>query len=113
MTIGVSREEFYHSTLVELRDFDEVYKNRRKIEDEQAYFSGIYMYEAVTIALGNAFRPKGKEPIPYRNKSILAEIEEKNRPLTEEEIKKHTNELFAMLGGMQQNFEASHKGGGA
>lgn len=111
MTIGVSREEFYHSTLVELRDYDEVYKNRRRIEDEKALFDGIYTFEAVSTALSNAFRGKGKKPISYRTTSLLAEVEERNRPLTEEEIQKQTEDLFAMLGGMQARFEAS-KGGG-
>jgi len=111
MTIGVSREEFYHSTLVELRDYDEVYHKRRLIEDEKALFLGIYTFEAVSTALSNAFRGKGKKPYEYRKKSILAEYEENNRPLTEEEIKEQTDNLFAMLGNMQAKFEAS-KGGG-
>jgi len=111
MTIGVSREEFYHSTLVELRDWDKVYKNRRMIEDEKALFDGQYTYEAVSTALSNAFRKKNTKPTPYRSKSILAEIEEKNRPLTEEEKNKQIDNLFAMLAGMQERFEKS-KGGG-
>lgn len=112
MTIGVSREEFYHSTLVELRDWDKVYKNRRMIEDEKALFGGIYTFEAVSTALSNAFRKKNTKPTPYRNKSILAEIEERNRPLTEEEKSEQINNLFTMLSGMQERFEKS-KGGGA
>lgn len=107
----MTKYEFYHSTLNDLLDYDEAYQLRRKIDDEQAYFQGIYFYEAVSVALGNAFRKKGAKPIPYRDKSILNEIEEKNRPLTEEEIKTQTDNLFAMLGSMQANFEAS-KGGG-
>lgn len=112
MTIGVSREEFYHSTLVELHDFDEIYKRRRLIEDEKALFMGIYTYEAVSTALINAFRGKGKKPYEYRKVGILSELEENNRPLTEEEVKEQTDNLFAMLEGMQAKFEAS-KGGGA
>lgn len=111
MTIGVSREEFYHSTLVELRDWDKIYKNRRMIEDEKALLSGIYTYEAVSTALSNAFRKSGTKPVPYRHKSILAEIEENNRPLTEEEKNKQINNLFAMLNGMQERFEKSKSGG--
>lgn len=110
MTIGVSRYEFYHSTLVELQDYDKIYENRRKIEDEKALFNGIYTFEAVSVALKNAFRGKGKEPIPYRNKSILQEYEEQHRPLTEEEKQRQIDNLFAMLGGMQKEFE---KRGGA
>lgn len=116
MTIGVSREEFYHSTLVELRDYDEVYDNRRRIEDEKALLDGMYIFEAVSTALANAFRKKGTKPIPYRTKGfleVIRENEHSNRPLTEEEKNEQINNLFAMLGSMQKSFEASHKGGGA
>lgn len=93
-------------------DYDEAYKIRRRIEDEKALFLGHYFYEAVSTALSNAFRQKGSKPIQYRKKGILAEMEEMNRPLTEEEKIEQTNNLFAMLGEMQARFEAS-KGGGA
>lgn len=111
MTIGVSRYEFYHSTLVELKDYDKVYENRRKIEDEKALFNGIYTFEAVSIALSNAFRAKGTEPKKYRTKTILQEYEEQHRPLTEEEKQKQIDNLFAMLGGMQERFEKQKRGG--
>lgn len=66
----------------------------------------------MSTALSNAFKKKGSKPIQYRTKGILSEIEERNRPLTEEEKIEQTNNLFAMLGEMQARFEAS-KGGGA
>lgn len=111
MTIGVSREEFYHSTLVELRDWDKVYKNRRMIEDEKALFDGQYTYEAVSIALSNAFRKKNTKPTPYRSKSILAEIEEKvhEQNLTEEEKAERAKAIFAQLNVLKTNFEMSKK----
>lgn len=111
MTIGVSREEFYHSTLVELRDYDTIFKERRKLEDERDYMCGIYTYQAVQTALVNAFRGKNAEPIKYRDKSIMAEIEEQRRLLnpTEEDKKKRLDQLRDMLNSMQQRFEESHK----
>lgn len=111
MTIGVSREEFYHSTLVELRDYDLIFKERRKLEDERDYMCGIYTYQAVQTALANAFRGKGAKPIEYRDKSIMAEIEEQRRLLnpTEEDKKKQLDQLREMLFGMQKRFEESKK----
>lgn len=112
MAIGVSKKDFYHSTLAGLLDYDEAYKVRRKIEDEQAYFQGIYNYEAVAIAIGNAFRSKGAKALNYRDKPILQQIEDQERLLnpTEEEKQVYTDNLFAMLGQLQSNFEKTHGG---
>ena len=112
MAIGVSKRDFYHSTLAGLLDYDDAYKIRRKIEDEQSYFQGIYTYEAVAIAIGNAFRSKGSKAQNYREKSILQQIEEQEHllNLTDEEKKAYTDNLFAMLGQMQANFEKTHGG---
>jgi hypothetical protein len=111
MTIGVSREEFYHSTLVELRDYDKIYKERRMLEDERDHMCGIYTYEAVMTALANAFKGKGEKSTPYRDKSIMAEMEEQRRLLnpTEEEKKKLLDQLRNKLFGMQRRFEESKK----
>ena len=114
MTIGVSREEFYHSTLVELRDYDEIYRQRRLIEDERDYICGIYTYEAVQTALANAFKKRGEKPEEYRKMSIMAEMEEKRRleNPTEEEKKKQLDLLRRQLFGMQERFEKNRNGGG-
>lgn len=111
MTIGVSREEFYHSTLVELRDYDKIYKERRMLQDQRDYMCGVYTYEAVRTALANAFRGKGEKTIDYRNKPIMVEIEEQRRLMnpTEEEKKKQLDQLREMLFGMQKRFEESKK----
>lgn len=114
MTIGVSREEFYHSTLVELRDYDEIFHQRRLIEDERDYMCGIYTFQAVSTALANAFREKGTKPHEYRNKSIMAEMEEQRRleNPTEEEKKRQLDLLRKQLFGMQERFEKNRNGGG-
>lgn len=114
MTIGVSREEFYHSTLVELRDYDEIYRQRRLLEDERDFMCGIYTYEAISVALSNAFKKKGEKPTEYRSMSIMEEAEEKRRleNPTEEEKKRQLDLLRKQLFGMQERFEKSRDGGG-
>ena len=72
-----------HSTLVDLRVYDEAHKLKVRMQDELLYLSGIYTYEAVSIALSNAFRKKGTKAAEYRDKPLL----EQNRELTPEEIK--------------------------
>jgi hypothetical protein len=107
----MSKEEFYHSTINDLLDYNEAYRLKRKMEDEKALYLGHYFYEAVSVAISNAFSKKGSKPIQYRTKGIIQEIEDRNRPLTEVEKIEQTNNLFAMLDGMQARFEASKSGG--
>lgn len=83
MALDVPRKEIMHSTLVDLRVYDEAHKLKVRMQDELLYLSGIYTYEAVSIALSNAFRKKGTKAAEYRDKPLL----EQNRELTPEEIK--------------------------
>lgn len=80
--------------------------------DEYSYFQGIYTYEAVAKAVGNAFRGKGQKPVEYRDKPLLAEIEDKNRPLSEEELQRQRELFVASLNMMKTNFELSKKAAG-
>lgn len=82
---------------------------KRKMDDELAYFQGYYTYEAVAIAVGNAFRGKGQKAIEYRKKPILAEIEEKNRPMTEDEIQRQRDLFVESLKTMKTNFDLAKK----
>lgn len=98
-------DEIKHSTLSNLRFYDDAYKIKRRMADELSYFSGIYTYEAVAIAVGNAFRGKGSKAIDYRKKPILEEIEEQNNPLSEAELKRQRELFMAQLNVMKSNFE--------
>ena len=110
IAIGVSKQEIMHSGLVELRVYDRAYKLKRRMQDERDYFCGIYTFNAVSIALTNAFRKKGEKSIPYREKTIMEEIEA-NRKLnnpTEQEKIEQTQMLFDYLDGLQRSFERNH-----
>lgn len=102
-----------HSTLVNLRVYDDAHRLKQRMDDEMNYLIGRYTYEAISVALSNAFRKKGAKAIHYREKPFLTELEEelKNKEhlanLTEEEKRKYTDDLFAMLGEMQEKFEKS------
>lgn len=96
----------------DLHFYDEGYKIRRKMDDEKAYFDGYYTYEAVAISLANAFRGKGQKALKYREKPILQEIEEKNRPMTEEEIQKQRDLFVESLKTMKTNYDLSKKAAG-
>lgn len=98
-------KEIQHHTLSELRFYDEGYKIKRKMIDEIAYFDGFYTYEAVAIAIGNAFRGKGQKPIEYRKKPVLLENSEEN-------LQKQREAFVAALETMKTNFELSKQTAG-
>ena len=105
MAIGVTRSEIMHTTLVELRVYDEAHKLRTQLQDEMLYLSGIYTYEAVSTALSNAFRKKGSKPIPYREHPIM----EERRELTQEEIKKRRLAFVSRLESMGKRINEGRK----
>lgn len=91
--------------------YEDAYILRRKMDDEQAWLSGIYTYEAVAIALANAFRKKGHQAQEYRKEPILKNWNQKE-PSEAEKIAA-TKRLFAQLELMQKSFEmGKQKGGG-
>lgn len=100
LAIGVTKGEIMHSTIVELRVYDEAYKLKKRMQDEMMYLSGIYTYEAVSTALSNAFRKKGAKPAKYRDKPLLEEI----RELTPEEIKQRRIDFVRKMESMGKRF---------
>ena len=58
---------------------------KRELRDEEMWVNGMYTMEAFRVVLTNAFSQKGAKPVEYRDKSLLQEIKDKNRVLTEEE----------------------------
>ena len=84
----------------------EGYKLKRKIIDEDQWLLGGYIFEAVTIAVGNMFRKKGQKPQSYFEaiqKPSLNAVN--NKELSEEEKQKKLDLLMAGLRIKQANFE--------
>ena len=73
------------------------------MRDEELWMAGIYNYEAVALALGNAFRKKGHKAHEYRKEPMLKKWKQKE--MTEDEKIAATKQLFAQLEMMQKNFE--------
>lgn len=89
-----------HSTLVSLRVYDEAHKLKMRMQDELLYLSGIYTYEAISVALSNAFRKKGAKATEYRKQPIL----EENRELTPEEIKQRRIDFVRKMESIGKRF---------
>ena len=94
--------------MVDLHLYDDAYKIKEEINDMNQWLMGKYVFEAMSVVMSNAFASKGTPPIPYREKSFLAEYKEKTKPLTEEEKQAQIDLLFSNLELMKQNFERTH-----
>lgn len=105
--MGYTYNEFWDMNPRILEAVIEGYKLKRKVIDEDQWLLGGYVFEAVTIALGNAFRKKGQKPQSYFEaikKPVLGTVQS-NGELSEEEKKKKLELLMAGLRTKQANFE--------
>ena len=107
--MGMSKNEFMHSTPKVLKAYGEAYRIKLKTIDRLAWqFGGSYILSAVSVAVEHCLAGK-KAKSEFVKKPILQEYEDANRPLSEAE-KQQQRELFvATLEAMKTNFELNHK----
>lgn len=78
--------------------------------DEALWTSGLYVYNAVSTALGKAIAGnKYKGEYLESPLSVLAEKKRQEENPTEEEAERQRKNLLAALQTMQKNFERNHK----
>lgn len=107
--MGISYEEFWTLNPRKINALFEGYKLRRKIEDEKSWLLGGYMFHAVSVSLGNAFRKKNQKAESYfeaLDAPFLSKVEETE--MSESEKQKRLDALMAGLHIMQGNFEIKH-----
>lgn len=110
MAMGVSYEQFWELTPRSLNVIVEGYKLRRKVVDEQNWLLGGYVFQAVSVALGNSFRKKNQKAKSYfeqLDKPFLNNIGD-NVEMSEEEKQRKLSALMASLHVMKNNFELTH-----
>lgn len=104
--MGYSYWEFWDMNPKILEPILEGYKLKRKIIDEDQWLLGGYIFEAVTIAIGNMFRKRGQKPQSYFDavkKPTLNAV--KNSEMSEAEKQRQLDRLMAGLRTKQANFE--------
>lgn len=107
--MGISSDEFWRLNPRTLNIALEGYKLRRKVKDEEQWIMGGYFFNALTIALGNAFRKKNAKVKTYFEEikePYLSHIDQKE--MTEEEKDKQRQLIMAQLRTMQTNFNIKH-----
>lgn len=87
--------------------YDDAHKLKMEMQDEMMYLSGLYTYEAVSVAIANAMRKKGSKPIEYRKEPILQSMKQP----TEEDIERKRKEFVAKMGVLMANFKKDKDNG--
>lgn len=86
------------------------HEEKIKEQDYMAWISNQYTLSAVSVAVEHCLAGR-KAKSKYIEKPIMQEIEEKqqeNKPLTEEEKKRQTEQLFLRLRIMGANFNLNN-----
>lgn len=78
MAIGVSLDEYWHGDPTMLQYYAEAHELKNEQKSREMWLQGLYIYNAMSVVLQNAFAKKGSVPEKYMEPVRVA-------PLTEEE----------------------------
>lgn len=93
-------EQFWKGDPYLAQDYREAYKMRQDAENTSMWLQGMYFYDAVTVALGNAFASKRSQKQKYPEKPYqIREKTEKEKQSEAEEARKKAKEDFKRFGG--------------
>lgn len=107
--MGISKNEFMHSTPNMLRVYDKAHLLRLQEIDQMAHmFVGNYVISAFATVLDGCFNGK-KAKTEYIKEPVLISFENQNKELSEEEIQAQQMAFMAKLEIMKTNFDATHK----
>ena len=107
--MGLTYQEFMHSTPKVLEAYGKAYKIKLKTIDRLAWqFCGNYVLSAVSVAVEHCLAGK-KAKSEYLKKPAMEEQEQANKPLSEAELQKQRELFVARLEAMKTNFELHHK----
>jgi hypothetical protein len=98
LAIGVPYNLFWHLTPNKLRSFMIAFEQQREYQDAQLWYMGQYVVSALNATVMNVFRKENAEKQTYIEKPIQHKSEvSESKQLTEEEIIRQTQALFAQL----------------
>jgi hypothetical protein len=94
----VPKKEVLESTPSDLWCYDDAYIIRTREEDKARYYMGLYNYEAFSRVLASMFSKN--KTVSYLEHPMFEDV-----ILTEDDVQKQTDLLFAQLDSMQRKFE--------
>ena len=107
MAMGVSYDEFWNGDYTKLKYYVEAYKQRLKDRNTELWLQGVYVYEAVNVALYNLNKKKSA-PMEHYTKEPH-KIFPPTKQEEEEEKKKMVEDFRAALMAFGKRCEERHK----
>lgn len=91
MVMGMTPTEYWDGQPHLAVAYRKAYRLKRQMDNEQAWLSGLYVYDAVAVCMANAFGKRGAKKQNYIEKPIDI------FPLTEREKKRREQEEYAKM----------------
>lgn len=104
---GLSVDDIDWSSPADMEPYLKAHKEELKEKDYLAWLQGQYTLSAVSVAVEHCLAGR-KAKSKYIKKPLLQELEERNEPMTEEEIQRQRELFVAKLQAMKTNFELNH-----
>lgn len=107
IAMGIGVEMFWGMTARTLRPFVLAEDIKFKKKNEFAYLVGRYTFDAISIAVSNALRGKGENPIPYMDKPYDFDKteEEYEKEAMQKNADKVKSAFMKFAGNMNMNME--------
>lgn len=105
----MSADEFWNGPPRLAGAYAEAYKLKMRHENDVAWLSGAYMFDAVQVALANGFGKKGAKKAKYPtepfNLGLETEVEK------EQKARREREKIIASLTAWKKAWDAQHKDG--
>jgi len=106
LAIGMSADEYWHQDVWLAKAYWKAHKLRNEIDSQRAWLQGLYIEDAVAVAIANAFRKEGAPPYKYRENPIRLY----EPALTEEEKAEQIREkVAAQFTKLAKEWQAQHE----
>lgn len=105
MSYGMTYDQYWHGDPWSMKAYKDAYNLRNRHENEMLYINGIYILNALSVVIGNAFSKKGTPPRKYLEKPLDVFPKTDAEIAAEEEQKQ--KDLIAKLSAWKTLFDAS------
>lgn len=111
MSIGMTYDQFWYGDVRAFKSYVDADMERQKRRNEEFWLQGLYVYDAISSAIQNAFSKPGSHPKRYAEKPypIFEKSEEEKQ--AEKEAQEEKEKAFA-LAYMMQMAEVGKNWGG-
>ena len=109
MSIGMTTDEFWNASPFLAKAYREAHKLKQRQRNEFAWLQGLYICNAVGVAVGNILGGKGKKKNDYMKEPVDLglETEAEKRNKAEREKQK----IIASLTAWKKAWDKAHKSG--